>query len=80
MNDDKFGFWLNVLVLLQLRNYTGCGNTVNCNHPVVKQMILDSLRHWATEYHVDGFRFDLAAVLCRGTDGAPLAAPPVLEV
>eukprot|EP00898_Chlorokybus_atmophyticus_P006597 jgi/Chlat1/6939/Chrsp52S06606 len=64
---------------VQLRNYAGCGNTFNCNHPVVKQLILDSLRHWVTEYHVDGFRFDLASVLCRGTDGAPLTSPPVLE-
>jgi len=50
-------------------NYSGCGNTLNCNHPVVKQMILDSLRYWVTEMHVDGFRFDLAAVLGRAPDG-----------
>ncbi len=50
-------------------NYSGCGNTLNCNHPVVKQMILDSLRYWVTEMHVDGFRFDLAAILGRAPDG-----------
>ncbi|CAI7849090.1 unnamed protein product, partial [Closterium sp. NIES-53] len=65
---------------VQLANYAGCGNTLNCNHPVVMQMILDSLRHWVQEYHVDGFRFDLASVLCRGTDGEPLTAPPLIRV
>lgn len=50
-------------------NYSGCGNTLNCNHPVVKEMIIDSLRYWATEMHVDGFRFDLAAILGRTPDG-----------
>lgn len=82
---------------------------MNCNHPVVMELILDSLRHWysfyylklfcwllfimnlyylsyflnkwrVTEYHVDGFRFDLASVLCRGTDGSPLDAPPLIKV
>lgn len=60
-------------------NYTGCGNTVNCNHPVVRDMILDCLRYWVTEMHVDGFRFDLASVLGRGRDGSVLANPPLLE-
>ncbi|MYV39595.1 glycogen debranching protein [Streptomyces sp. SID1328] len=60
-------------------NLTATGNTVNCNHPVTRALILDSLRHWATEYHVDGFRFDMAAVLTRGTDGLPLSAPPLIE-
>lgn len=64
---------------VQLLNFSGCGNTFNCNHPVVAQLILDSLRHWVTEYHVDGFRFDLAAILCRGDGGAPLEAPPVVK-
>jgi len=50
-------------------NYSGCGNTLNCNHPVVKQMILDSLRYWVTEMHVDGFRFDLAGILGRAPNG-----------
>ncbi|KAF5190243.1 Glycogen debranching enzyme [Thalictrum thalictroides] len=60
-------------------NFSGCGNTLNCNHPVVMELILDSLRHWVIEYHVDGFRFDLASVLCRGTDGSPLNAPPLIK-
>jgi glycogen operon protein len=60
-------------------DYTGCGNTLNCNHPVVQDLILDCLRYWVAEMHVDGFRFDLAAVLSRGQDGAVLAQPPVLE-
>lgn len=60
-------------------DYTGCGNTLNCNHPVVREFVLESLRHWAAEYHVDGFRFDLASVLGRDTSGAPLTNPPLLE-
>jgi isoamylase len=60
-------------------NYSGCGNTLNCNHPVVRDMILDSLRYWVTEMHVDGFRFDLASILGRGRDGTVLASPPLLE-
>lgn len=60
-------------------NFSGCGNTLNCNHPVVMELVLDSLRCWVTEYHVDGFRFDLASVLCRGTDGSPLNAPPLVR-
>ncbi len=60
-------------------NYSGCGNTVNCNHPVVRQFILDSLRHWVTEYHIDGFRFDLASILCRDTNGAMMGKPPLIE-
>ncbi len=61
------------------RNYTGCGNTLNCNHPVVRDLILDALRYWVAEMKVDGFRFDLASVLGRGTDGEVLANPPLLE-
>ncbi len=60
-------------------NYSGCGNTVNCNHPVVRNMILDCLRYWVMEMHVDGFRFDLASILGRGRDGSVLSNPPVLE-
>lgn len=60
-------------------NLTGCFNTLNCAHPVVSQLILDSLRYWVTEYHVDGFRFDLASVLSRGQDGEPLEKPQLLE-
>ena len=60
-------------------NFSGCGNTLNCNHPVVRGIVLDCLRYWAAEYHVDGFRFDLAAILGRAPSGAPLANPPLLE-
>jgi isoamylase len=59
-------------------DYSGCGNTVNANHPVVRRMIVDSLRYWVTEMHVDGFRFDLASILSRAPDGRPLPNPPVL--
>ncbi len=59
-------------------NYTGCGNTLNANHPVVRRMIVDSLRYWVEEMHVDGFRFDLASVLSRDASGAPVPNPPVL--
>jgi len=61
------------------KNYSGCGNTINCNHPVVREMILDSLRYWVMEMHVDGFRFDLASILGRGRDGEVLSSPPLLE-
>ena len=60
-------------------NFSGCGNTLNCNHPVVRNMVLDCLRYWASDYHVDGFRFDLASILGRDQNGAPLANPPLLE-
>lgn len=60
-------------------NFSGCGNTLNCNNPLVRTMILDCLRYWAEEYHIDGFRFDLASILSRDENGAPLANPPLLE-
>jgi isoamylase len=60
-------------------NFSGCGNTLNCNHPVLREMIIQSLRYWVTEMHVDGFRFDLASILGRGRDGNALANPPILE-
>lgn len=60
-------------------NFSGCGNTINCNHPVVRQLILDCLRYWVINYRVDGFRFDLASILGRSEDGAPLSSPPLLE-
>ena len=60
-------------------NFSGTGNTLNCNHPVVRSMVLDCLRYWASEYHIDGFRFDLAAILGRSQDGSPLSNPPLLE-
>lgn len=59
-------------------NYTGCGNTFNANHPVVRRLIVDSLRYWVQEMHVDGFRFDLASILSRDEFGRPLPNPPVL--
>ncbi|MCI8580174.1 MAG: glycogen debranching enzyme [Dorea sp.] len=60
-------------------NFSGCGNTLNCNHPVVRQMILECLRYWTTFYHVDGFRFDLASILGRNQDGTPMNNPPLLQ-
>ncbi len=60
------------------KNYTGCGNTLNANHSIVRRMIGDCLRYWVTEYHIDGFRFDLASVLSRDENGEPLKNPPVL--
>ena len=59
-------------------DYTGCANTLNANNPVVRRMIVDSLRYWVTEMHVDGFRFDLASILSRDSDGQPVPNPPVL--
>ena len=61
------------------RNYSGCGNTFNCNHPLVRDLVLDSLRHWVVDMHVDGFRFDLASILGRAQDGSVLSNPPLLE-
>jgi glycogen operon protein len=60
-------------------NFSGCGNTLNCNNPIVRNMILDCLRYWAADYHVDGFRFDLASILGRDQNGAPMNSPPLLE-
>jgi isoamylase len=59
-------------------NYSGTGNTLNANHPVVRRMIVDSLRYWVQEMHVDGFRFDLASILARDSSGQPMSNPPVL--
>jgi isoamylase len=59
-------------------DYTGCGNTFNANHPFVTKYIIEALEAWVTDYHVDGFRFDLGSVLSRGPDGAPMSVPPVL--
>jgi len=61
------------------KNYSGCGNTLNCNHPVVRNFILDCLRYWVTEMHVDGFRFDLASILGRDRGGHLIPNPPLLE-
>jgi pullulanase/glycogen debranching enzyme len=64
--DCKAYYMMNLNQYEQLLNYSGCGNTINANHPATAQQIIDSLRHWVQEYHVDGFRFDLATCLCRG--------------
>ena len=60
-------------------NFSGCGNTLNCNHPVVQQLILECLRYWTVNYRVDGFRFDLASILGRNEDGSPMDNPPLLR-
>jgi len=60
-------------------NFSGCGNTMNCNNAVVRNFILDCLRYWVSVYHVDGFRFDLASILSRDADGVPMSSPPLLE-
>jgi glycogen operon protein len=60
-------------------NFTGCGNTVNCNHPLVRELIMTSLRYWVAEMHIDGLRFDLASILGRDKDGRVLAEPPIVE-
>jgi isoamylase len=61
-------------------NFSGTGNTMNCNNPVVRNLVLDCLRYWVAEYHIDGFRFDLASILGRDQNGYPLANPPLLEM
>jgi len=77
------GFDNNVYYMLtpngKYYNFSGCGNTINCNHPIVQRMILDCLRYWVTEYRVDGFRFDLASILGRNEDGSPMNKPPLLQ-
>lgn len=60
-------------------NFSGCGNTFNCNHPVAARLILDSLHYWVSEMHVDGFRFDLASILTRDRNGEPLENPPLVQ-
>jgi glycogen operon protein len=59
-------------------DYSGCGNTINCNHPLVEKFIVECLEFWVREMHVDGFRFDEGSILARGQDGTPLAYPPVV--
>ena len=77
------GFDNNIYYLLKpdgsYYNFSGCGNTMNCNHPVVQQMIMDCLRYWVTTYRIDGFRFDLASILGRNEDGTPMDNPPLLK-
>ncbi len=60
-------------------NFSGCGNTMNCNNPVVRNVVLDCLRYWVSSFHVDGFRFDLASILSRDKSGAPMIDPPLLD-
>ncbi len=60
-------------------NFSGCGNAMNCNHPIVRRFIIDCLRYWVVEYRVDGFRFDLASILTRNQSGMPMANPPIIE-
>lgn len=63
----------------QYYNFSGCGNTMNCNHPIVQNYIVECLRYWVTRYHVDGFRFDLASILGRDEKGRPMEDPPLLK-
>ncbi|GFR40449.1 hypothetical protein Agub_g977 [Astrephomene gubernaculifera] len=77
--DNSVYYMTDPTQFVQLVNWSGCGNTVNANHPVVCQLVLDSLVHWVREYHVDGFRFDLASCLCRDERGRPLPAPPLIR-
>nr|WP_297708844.1 glycogen debranching protein GlgX [uncultured Butyrivibrio sp.] len=77
------GFDNNIYYLLtpygQYYNFSGCGNTMNCNHPMVQEFIVECLRYWVEEYRVDGFRFDLASILGRDQDGAPMDNPPLIQ-
>ncbi len=77
------GFDNNIYYLLtpdgNYYNFSVCGNTVNCNHPIVRRMIQDCLRYWTIYYRVDGFRFDLASILSRDEDGTPMDNPPLLS-
>ncbi len=77
------GFDNNIYYMLTPRgeyyNFSGCGNTLNCNHPVVQEMIVQCLRYWVTDFRVEGFRFDLASILGRDQYGAPMKNPPLLE-
>ena len=78
------GFDNNIFYMLtpdaKYYNFSGCGNTVNCNHPLVRDFIVSCLRYWVTEYHIDGFRFDLASILGRNQDGTPMENPPLIEL
>lgn len=76
--DNSIYYHLEPGNLEHYRNFSGCGNTLNCNHPVVDKFIMECLKFWVTELHVDGFRFDLGSILTRGEDGKPLHNPPVV--
>ncbi|MBR4832435.1 MAG: glycogen debranching enzyme [Butyrivibrio sp.] len=77
------GFDNNIYYLLtphgEYYNFSGCGNTMNCNHPMVQEFIVQCLRYWVEEYRVDGFRFDLASILARDQDGSPMERPPLIQ-
>jgi len=75
---DNFAYYLLAHDWSRYANYSGCGNTLKAHHPVVRRLILDSLRHWVAEMHVDGFRFDLASVLSRDEAGAPMESAPIV--
>ena len=77
--DNSIYYMLDEADPRRYRNFTGCGNTLNCNHPIVRTLIMDCLRYWVVEMHVDGFRFDLGSVLGRDTDGRIMENPPILE-
>ena len=76
---DRQTYYLTDQVTGLQANLSGCGNTLNCNHPVVQNLILDCLRYWVREMRVDGFRFDLATILCRGEDGEVMLEPPLVN-
>ena len=75
---DNFAYYLLAHDWSRYANYSGCGNTLKAHHPVVRRLILDSLRHWVAEMHVDGFRFDLASVLSRDEHGQPMESAPIV--
>jgi glycogen operon protein len=75
---DNFAYYLLEEDWSRYANFSGCGNTLKAHHPVLRRLILDSLRHWVGEMHVDGFRFDLASVLSRDEGGAPQRNPPIV--
>ena len=76
---DNAGYYLLDEYKTGFADYTGCGNTINANGPVAHRMILDSLRYWVQHMHVDGFRFDLASAMTRGSDGQPMEFPPLIQ-
>jgi glycogen operon protein len=77
--ENSVYYILEDFVKSQYKNYSGCGNTLNCNHPVVRTFIIDCLRYWVTEMHIDGFRFDLGSILGRDQNGKLMENPPMLE-
>ena len=76
--DNRTYYFLVPWAMQYYTDYSGCGNTFNCNHPIVQKLIIESLRYWVDEAHVDGFRFDEGSILSRGEDGTPSAHPPLV--